>query len=191
MEKLPSEVLKAFLKGHHVMRHVAGVWNAIWSDMFIESTFMRYGHGPGGIVGITLQQSALKRWAYSLHSCSQLTKDVADLKDEHNSKACVMTHKEEMPARKAADAVDREKLQQKLATLIHPLQEDGQSQEITNIATGRLAPKVVNVDQSVEIGRNQLQLYESGWSGSFYPQTPHKENCDNVSVQEADKSWTG
>ena len=184
MEKLPSEVLTAFLKGHHVMRHVAGVWNAIWSDMFIESTFMRYGHGPGGIVGITLQQSALKRWAYSLHSCSQLTKDVADLKDKHNSKACVMTHKEEMPARKAADAVDREKLQQKLATLIHPLQEDGQSQEITNIATGRLAPKVVNVDQSVEIGRNQLQLYESGWSGSFHKPLTKKTVTMSVSKKQ-------
>lgn len=49
----------------------------------MKSTFMRYGHGPGEITGITLQQSALKGWAYSLHSCIQLTKDAADLKDEH------------------------------------------------------------------------------------------------------------
>ena len=55
MEKLPSPVLKDFLQGQHVMRHQPGLWNAIWSDMYIESTFMRYGHSPGGIIGITLK----------------------------------------------------------------------------------------------------------------------------------------
>ena len=51
MERLPDDVLMHFMKGHHVMRHKPGVWNAIWSDMFIESTHMRYGHGAGGIIG--------------------------------------------------------------------------------------------------------------------------------------------
>ena len=72
MEKLPEEVLKEFLQGHHVMRHKTGIWNSIWSDMFIETTFMRYSHGPGGIIGITLKPSTLERWALSLHVCSQL-----------------------------------------------------------------------------------------------------------------------
>ena len=48
MERLPKEVQDRYLKGEHVMRHKPGIWNAIWSDMFIENTFMRYGHGPGG-----------------------------------------------------------------------------------------------------------------------------------------------
>ena len=52
------------------MRHKAGLGNGIWSDMFIESTLMRYGHGPGGIIGITLQPSTMTRWALSLHICS-------------------------------------------------------------------------------------------------------------------------
>ena len=42
MESLPSYVLKYFMKGEHVMRHNPGLWNAIWIDMFIETTFMRY-----------------------------------------------------------------------------------------------------------------------------------------------------
>ena len=45
MEKLPEDVLKCFMKGEHVMRHREGLWNGIWSDMFIETTFMRYGKG--------------------------------------------------------------------------------------------------------------------------------------------------
>ncbi len=46
MQKLHGEVLERFLKGEHVQRHRQGLWNGIWMDMFIETTFMRYGHGP-------------------------------------------------------------------------------------------------------------------------------------------------
>ena len=45
IENLPDNILHFFLKGKHVMRHINGFWNGIWSGMFIESTFMRYGHG--------------------------------------------------------------------------------------------------------------------------------------------------
>ena len=58
MEALPDDMLVEFMKGKHVMRHTPGLWNGIWSDMFIESTLMRYGHEAGGLVGLTLQPSA-------------------------------------------------------------------------------------------------------------------------------------
>jgi len=67
IEDLPDKMLPFFLKGKHVMRHMNGLWNGIWSDMFIESTFMRYGHGKAGIVGITLKPETLKTWALSRH----------------------------------------------------------------------------------------------------------------------------
>jgi hypothetical protein len=75
MEGILDEVLSSFLNGEHVMRHKSGLWNGMWSDMFIETTFMRYGPGPGGLVGITLNPSALKPWALSLHICNRLIKD--------------------------------------------------------------------------------------------------------------------
>ena len=53
MESLTEEIENRVRNGEHVNRHKTGVWNAIWSDMFIETTFLRYGHGPGGLVGIT------------------------------------------------------------------------------------------------------------------------------------------
>ena len=56
MEKLPQHVRSHFLKGQHVTRHI----NGIWSDQFIESTFMRYGHSAGGIIERTLKAEALK-----------------------------------------------------------------------------------------------------------------------------------
>lgn len=40
-----------------------GVWNGIWTDQFIESTFMKVGHGTGGIIGITFKPEAVKTWA--------------------------------------------------------------------------------------------------------------------------------
>ena len=70
IENLPSNILPYFQKGKHVMRHMNGLWNGIWSDMFIESTFMRYGHGRAGMVGITLKPETLKTWALSRHFCS-------------------------------------------------------------------------------------------------------------------------
>jgi hypothetical protein len=79
MESLPDNVRGHFMDGQHVMRHVAGIWNGIWSDMFIETTFMRYGHGQGGIIGITLKPETLKTWALSRHICGHLESNIADM----------------------------------------------------------------------------------------------------------------
>ena len=76
MERLPEDVLMHFMKGHHVMRHNPGIWIAIWSDMYIESTFMKYGHGAKGIIGITLKPSVLKKWALSTYISTQLEKKI-------------------------------------------------------------------------------------------------------------------
>ena len=60
------------------MHNVPGLWNGIWGDMLIEKTFMRYGHGPGGIIGITLKPETLKTWALGLHICSRLEQDITN-----------------------------------------------------------------------------------------------------------------
>ncbi len=40
---MPTEILEKFMKGEHVTRHTPGIWNGMWTDMMIETTFMRYG----------------------------------------------------------------------------------------------------------------------------------------------------
>ena len=50
---------KECLKVKHVMRHNQGIWNAIRSDMFIVSTFVRYGHQAGLLAGLNLKPSAV------------------------------------------------------------------------------------------------------------------------------------
>ena len=68
--------MKAFFDGEHVMKHQPGLWNAIWSGQYIEFIFMRYSHGPKGIIRITLEPSTLKRWALGFHICTELQKDI-------------------------------------------------------------------------------------------------------------------
>lgn len=53
MQRLHSDLAKKFIAGEHVMRHEAGLWNGILSDLFIETSYMRYGHGSSGIIGST------------------------------------------------------------------------------------------------------------------------------------------
>ena len=143
--KLPAEIPEKFSKGEHVMHHRPGIWNGIWSDIYIETTFMRYGKGPKGIIGITLKPSAVKRWAFSMHVCCQVANDVATITQRQNKKE-VSSHKEENPARMRSDQKDRNSIRNKLDPTDHP-------DEIVNIFTGRIAPSSVNVEQSVEIGK--------------------------------------
>ena len=166
MEHLPDEVMKQFMQGQHVMRHKPGIWNAIWSDMYIESTFMRYGHGPGGIIGITLKPSTLTRWALSLHIVSRLVQDVTEMSNETQEN--VLSHKEEAPHRVSADNVDRQKLMSKMENVIDPLDPSQHPPSIVNIVTGRIAPDSVNVDNAIAIGTKQLKEFESALPEGFH-----------------------
>ena len=55
---------------------------------------MRYGHGPRGIIRITLKPETLKMWALGLHICSRLEQDIADI-TEGKGVTSQETHKEE------------------------------------------------------------------------------------------------
>ena len=111
MERLPQEVLSHFTKSEHVMHHSAGLWNGISSDMMSETTYMRYGHAPGGIVGITLKPETLKVWALCL-----LESDLDDMTDEDTERKVVTTHKEEAKARIAEYKRDRDGIIHKIDT---------------------------------------------------------------------------
>ena len=166
MAKLPSPVLKEFLKGNHVMRHRQGIWNGTWSDMFIESTFMRYGHGPGGIIGITLSPNTLKRWALSLHICSTVKQNLIAAVNGENHKV-ITKHKEEGQARILADSSDRAKIREKLSTCVDPFNLRSLETGILNIVSSRVAEKSVNIDQSVELGSKMMSDFLKSWPEGF------------------------
>ena len=70
------------------------IWNAIWSDMSIESMFGRYGHQAGGLTGLILGLlPAVSRWTLSWHTCSQLWGDLLAMKDKQTTKQPQLTRK--------------------------------------------------------------------------------------------------
>ena len=116
--------------------------------LFIETTFMRYGHGSGGIVGIMLNEHALCCWALNLHICSRLTKDIAYLKEATLFE--VDHYKEQSHSRIKADDDNRNAIRDKLDTCVDPL-DVAQGQHLINIVTVKMSNKNVIVEDAVQI----------------------------------------
>lgn len=170
MESMPEDVRQRFMKGEHTMHHNPGVFNGIWSDMAIETTYMRYGHGQSGIIGITLKPETLKTWAYSLHSCNTIISHLDHMRTQEQCRPISQTHhKEETKARMKTDAKDRQALREKLEVCIDPLQTDNNQEGLVNIVTGQLLTQPsLNVDKAAEIGSKQMEEFEKTWPASFH-----------------------
>ena len=167
ISNIDPTVLEHFMKGEHVMRHIPGYWNAIWSDMFIESTFMRYGHGSKGIVGITLKPETLKVWALGRHLSCHLEQSVDDMING-DTETVASKHKEEGRARMKNDGEDRNGLKQMIENVIHPLNPQSHTNCPLNIVSGKVSPETVNVDKCLEIGKGQMTEFEEGLPDGFY-----------------------
>jgi len=90
---------------------VLGVWH------LDRHNLQRYGHGPNGIISITLKPKAMKWWAYSMDTCSSILQDIANMSD-HNVEREVTSHVKEKSSRINSDAKDRDKIRDKLLTCI-------------------------------------------------------------------------
>ena len=128
---------------------------------------MQYGHDAGGLVGLTLQPSAVSRWALSLHVTSQLRLKSTAMKDGRQSKVTT-THKEESMSRIKSDAVDREKLRVNLCSFVDPLDTSSHPEGVVNIANGLVSTNNVNVDKALELGQQQMDEFETGWPSNFH-----------------------
>lgn len=69
---LIPKFLERLMSGEHPMPHQDDTWNAIWSDLFTETTYRHCSKGPSGIIRSTLNESTLAIWALSNSSCAQL-----------------------------------------------------------------------------------------------------------------------
>ena len=129
--------------------------------MYIESTFLRYGHSHGGIIEITLQPETLKIWTLDLHIRSRIVEDITNMSDQHSVQTHE-THKEESKSKMQADAAGRKVIREKLEQYINPLaiNSETDSQQLVNIVSGRVAPARINVDNAVDIGTKQMEMAE-------------------------------
>ena len=111
------------MKGEHVIHLKKGLWNVIWTDMGIETTYMKVGKGPAGLIGNTTNTRSVKIWANSHHLCSEVLTELECLRNKGDEKNVGKErHKEEGNGRIQSDAEDRKKIQLALKSCIHPLE---------------------------------------------------------------------
>ena len=177
MEKLPLDLMSKFIKNEHAPKGVHGgqhtvhirdgLFNGIWSDMAIETTYMKVGKGPAGILGVTTNERSVAIWSNSHHLCAEVLTELVDLssKEKHTESK---THKEEGIGRIKSDENDRSKIENSLEKCIHPLETDNHgSNALVNIYTGEESNDLVNVDKAVEIGEKQMNTFQDSLPGSF------------------------
>ena len=74
-----------------------------------------------------------------------------------------------MKSRIKADSRDRKVLRDKLETCIEPLQNDQYPTSLVNIVTGKVVVHPsVNVDDSVKLGKEQMEEFEKAWPAGFH-----------------------
>ena len=108
IEHLSDTLLEKFLVGEHVIHLQKGFWNGVWSNMAIESTYMKTGKGPRGMIGTTTNERSTTIWTSGHHLCGELTTELDDLRSKRRSDK-VELHKEEQIGRIQADGLDRDK----------------------------------------------------------------------------------
>ena len=162
-------VQEKMIKGQQTMHHTLRIYNGIWSDITIESTFMRYGHSKASIVWISLKPQNLKTWAYSLHICHSILNDLSDMRD-NVSVATQLTYKEERAAIVQLDSVDRGNLFHEIELSINPLSPQLHPREgLNNVVTGEVfCQQLINVDKALDLGKAQMETFEYSLPGDFY-----------------------
>ena len=167
MTWLGPEILDRFCRGQQSLHHTAGIYNGQWSDMFNETNWMRKGHGPGGIIGMTENPQTMASWVYSMDATTTLTCDLNKMSgDDANVQP---THKEEAESRINRDGHYRQPLRAALESSIDPMDPVTHAAGcLINISNGQIAQPNVNVDRALEIGREQLKQFEASWPDGFY-----------------------
>ena len=133
--------------------------------MFIESTFMRYGHSEGGLTRITLNKKAIALLAHSLHFCSQLVRNLTSMRNELSKD--LTHHLEESNARIQADNSDRRKLRERQYQYIHIFDPSGHYAAVFIIVFVKLTAAYVNVKNALQIGQARTEPYENKFPQGF------------------------
>ena len=87
----------SFLEGQHVLHLTNGIFNGTWSYMGIETTYMKHGKGPSGIIGITTNERAVRVWSNGHHLRGAVFNELESLRD--TTEKVNEVHKEEQKGR--------------------------------------------------------------------------------------------
>ena len=101
LKKFTNTLINSFLDRKHVFHLANGFWNEIWSKMNVESTYMKIGKGPKGLICKTTREMEVKIWALNQHLCGEL---MAELEGLRESKMDWTKHEEGYKERMKTDA---------------------------------------------------------------------------------------
>ena len=87
--------------------------------MAIETSYMKIGKGPSGLIGVTTNEKALKVWAKGHHLCGEVLSELESVRERNEN--IRDKHKEEYAGRMKSDKRDREQIQKTLKKCIYPL----------------------------------------------------------------------
>ena len=173
MHNLPKDLHNSFMKDLGVAHLKSGLFNGIWTDQFIECTWMRHGHGPAGVTGIATDPKQTKVWALSAAAVTNLSSCIKNMTDKPND---TVFHKEEGSSRIQIDTSDRNTMEDMFAMYMNPLDPDEHLEnKLHNIVTGQIAPDSVNVDDAVAIGVRMMNQFRTSWPEGFHQIISSKE----------------
>ena len=119
------------------------------------------------IIGDTQSAQAMATWVLSRNAAQTLTNDLRRMTG--GSDSAQIRHKEEDTFRIQRDTEDRNSIRKTLEPCSDPMDPDSHEDGVLlNISTGQIAQPEVNVDRSLEIGKEQLNDFETTWPEGFY-----------------------
>ena len=133
------------LDGHFtVQRHSKSAFAQVAVDQAIEQTLNRDSRTSGGIVGISLNQGAVQRWALTAHDKARTLKicrKMAGMYDAQNQH-----HKETSSPRLKKDEGDVKKVMDILESWANPYETKNTTDSLINIASGVKATDDITED---------------------------------------------
>jgi len=167
MKGLNSEMMKKLQQGAFV-RHIPGIYNSTWTDMFIETTYMRLGHGPAGTTGMATDYHQMVKWALSFALTGEVSQHVLAMSNSEQH-TLHTHHKEETKGRIKVDKADCLSLRNTLGVCVNPLDDNSHPDGVLmNIVSGQIAHPDVNADEAVSLGQRAMNSFKAGWPESFY-----------------------
>ena len=140
---LAPEVHKEFENGNHPVSRSKQPFSQVWTDMALEQTINLDSKTRGGIIGISLNHSALERWFLTGHeriAVTTATKQMCGIDDSSRT----ASHKESGKARKIRDEMDVHKvvtvIKESMVNPFKPTWEDEEPPPLLNIVTGVVMP---------------------------------------------------
>ena len=168
MSWIPPDIKEKLINGEQSFHHTAGLWNGEPTDQCIETTWMRKGHGPSGVIGNTENPQTMATWIFSQDAVMTLTDDLKAI-GTTDVNIVKLHHKEEERGRIKRDNEDRNSLKEALKMFIDPLDTSSHKGGLLlNIVTGKVANPEVNVDKALPIGESIITEFEASWPDGFY-----------------------